>query len=94
MRNLLAIQTLGLLLCIAMVAEIPMSYEDEVTIELETEKEQEEQSESEKEKTTGGQKISKEQDLQISMDAFTSRHVEDEWNSPSIDRFTPPPEGC
>lgn len=92
MRNILAIQYLAILLCVTMVGEIPMEYGDLISIEIDSEKEQEENTEKEKEKTA-----TQEYDLgdcenlnsKIKQEA---RNQDNNWNSPSIDFQTPPPE--
>ncbi|WP_424962493.1 hypothetical protein [Ekhidna sp.] len=92
MRNILAIQYLAILLCVTMVGEIPIEYGDLISIEIDTEKEQEENTEKEKEKTTGQEyNLNDKEGLTIAL-KFSTRDQQSDWNSPSIDLHTPPPE--
>ena len=92
MRNILAIQFLATILCLTMVAEIPLTFGDDITIEVDTEKEQEENSETEKEKTTGHKYDLQEHNNLSAKLKYSRKNQDNNWNSPSIDLHTPPPE--
>lgn len=92
MRNILAIQYLAILLCVTMIGEIPIEYEDLISIEIDTEKEQEENTEKEKEKTTGQEYDLGDSEGLTATLKYEARNQHSYWISPSIDLHTPPPE--
>lgn len=93
MKNCLAIRYLALILCFAMVSQIPLEYGDSISIEIDIEKEQEESNEeTEKEKTTGHVFDLSEFEGLTAKVKYTARNQESNWTSPAIDLQTPPPE--
>ena len=94
MRNQIFIQVLALVLCFAMVGEVTVLVEniDAISLEVDGEAEHEENKEKEKEKTTEGfDSIMLSNDSLISQSSFATYQFRN-WNTPSIDFQTPPPE--